>query len=219
MLWHLVKYLLGFVIAVFSFVFYLIPGLIGAPLKFLSGFIPPMSTHDFNILQKENESIPNNAKYSDVLHAPLGINAYFDYEEGMAVAEQLGKPVLLDFTGLGCTNCRKIEDNIWTDPEVLKVLKEDYVVISLYVDERTIKLPESEQYTSKFDGRLVNTLAKKNADIEKCWFNFNAQPFYVLMNNDEQLLNTPIAYKEANSVSNYLNFLKEGKEKYKKSLK
>ncbi len=210
---------LGFVIAVFSFVFYLIPGLIGAPLKFLSGFIPPMSTHDFNILQKENESIPNNAKYSDVLHAPLGINAYFDYEEGMAVAEQLGKPVLLDFTGLGCTNCRKIEDNIWTDPEVLKVLKEDYVVISLYVDERTIKLPESEQYTSKFDGRLVNTLAKKNADIEKCWFNFNAQPFYVLMNNDEQLLNTPIAYKEANSVSNYLNFLKEGKEKYKKSLK
>jgi thiol:disulfide interchange protein len=205
---------LGLVISVFSFVFYLIPGLFGAPLKFLSGFIPPMSTHDFNILQKDSDATHNNAKYSDVLHAPLGINAYFDYEEGMAAAEQLGKPVLLDFTGLGCTNCRKIEDNVWTDPEVLKVLKEDYVVISLYVDERTITLPKEDQYTSKLDGKLITTLAKKNADIEKCWFDFNAQPFYVLMDNNEQLLNNPISYDKAKSVSTFLEFLKEGKAKY-----
>ena len=205
---------LGLVISVFSFVFYLIPGLFGAPLKFLSGFIPPMSTHDFNILQRDNEATHNNAKYSDVLHAPLGINAYFEYEEGMAVAEQLGKPVLLDFTGLGCTNCRKIEDNVWTDPEVLKVLKEDYVVISLYVDERTITLPKEEQYISKLDRKLITTLAKKNADIEKCWFDFNAQPFYVLMDNNEHLLNHPISYDKAKSVSTFLDFLKEGKAKY-----
>ncbi len=205
---------LGLVIFVFSFVFYLIPGLFGAPLKFLSGFIPPMSTHDFNILQKEGAVTHNDAKYSDVLHAPLGIKAYFDYEEGMAVAEQLGKPVLLDFTGLGCTNCRKIEDNVWTDPEVLKVLKEEYVVISLYVDERTITLSKEEQYTSKLDGKLITTLAKKNADIEKCWFDFNAQPFYVLMDNNEQLLNNPISYHKAKSVSTFLEFLKEGKAKY-----
>ncbi len=205
---------LGLVISVFSFVFYLIPGLFGAPLKFLSGFIPPMSTHDFNILQKEGAATHSDAKYSDVLHAPLGIKAYFDYEEGMAVAEQLGKPVLLDFTGLGCTNCRKIEDNVWTDPEVLKVLKEEYVVISLYVDERTITLSKEEQYTSKLDGKLITTLAKKNADIEKCWFDFNAQPFYVLMDNNEQLLNNPISYHKAKSVSTFLEFLKEGKAKY-----
>ncbi|MFZ9846715.1 MAG: cytochrome c biogenesis protein CcdA [Flavobacteriales bacterium] len=205
---------LGLVISVFSFVFYLIPGLFGAPLKFLSGFIPPMSTHDFNILQKGSDATHNNAKYSDVLHAPLGINAFFDYEEGMAAAEQLGKPVLLDFTGLGCTNCRKIEDNVWTNPEVLKVLKEDYVVISLYVDERTITLPKEEQYTSKLDGKLITTLAKKNADIEKCWFDFNAQPFYVLMDNNEQLLNNPISYDKAKSVSTFLEFLTEGKAKY-----
>ncbi len=205
---------LGLVISVFSFVFYLIPGLFGAPLKFLSGFIPPMSTHDFNILQKESDVTHNNAKYSDILHAPLGINAYFDYEEGMAVAEQLGKPVLLDFTGLGCPNCRKIEDNVWTEPEVLKILKEDYIVISLYVDERTIKLPKEEQYISKLDGKLITTLAKKNADIEKCWFDFNAQPFYVLMDNNEQLLNNPISYDKAKSVGFFLDFLKEGKEKY-----
>lgn len=205
---------LGLVISVFSFVFYLIPGLFGAPLKFLSGFIPPMSTHDFNILQKESDVTHNNAKYSDILHAPLGINAYFDYEEGMAVAEQLGKPVLLDFTGLGCTNCRKIEDNVWTEPEVLKILKEDFIVISLYVDERTITLPKEEQYISKLDGKLITTLAKKNADIEKCWFDFNAQPFYVLMDNNEQLLNNPISYDKAKSVSTFLDFLKEGKAKY-----
>jgi thiol:disulfide interchange protein DsbD len=173
-----------------------------------------MSTHDFNILQRDNEATHNNAKYSDVLHAPLGINAYFDYEEGMAVAEQLGKPVLLDFTGLGCTNCRKIEDNVWTDPEVLEVLKEDYIVISLYVDERTITLPKEEQYISKLDRKLITTLAKKNADIEKCWFDFNAQPFYVLMDNNEHLLNHPISYDKAKSVSTFLDFLKEGKAKY-----
>ena len=207
---------LGLIISVFGFVFYLLPGLIGAPLKFMSGFLPPMSTHDFNLLQKDSETTNSQARYSDVLHAPLGINAYFDYEEGMAVAEKLGKPVLLDFTGLGCTNCRKIEDNVWTDPEVLKVLKEDYVVISLYVDERTIVLPKEEQYISKVDNKLVNTLAKKNVDIEKCWFNFNAQPYYVLMDNNEQILNNPISYDKANSVSNYLKFLKEGKANYHK---
>ena len=103
---------------------------------------------------------------------------------------------------------------MWTDPEILKVLKEDYIVISLYVDERTITLPKEEQYTSKLDGKLITTLAKKNADIEKCWFDFNAQPFYVLMDNNEQLLNNPISYDKAKSVSTFLEFLKEGKAKY-----
>ncbi|MCX6182719.1 MAG: protein-disulfide reductase DsbD family protein [Bacteroidetes bacterium] len=207
---------LGFIIATFGFVIYLLPGLIGAPLKFLSGFLPPMSTHDFNILQKEERSVDWNIKpkYSDILHAPLGINAFFEYEEGMAVAEQLGKPVLLDFTGLGCTNCRKVEDNVWTDPEVLKMLKEEYVVISLYVDERTIELASYERYTSKVDGKDIHTLAQKNADIEKCWFNSNSQPFYVLMNNEEQLLNNPIDYNTAKSPEEFLKFLKEGKVKY-----
>ena len=98
----------------------------------------------------------------------------------------------------------------------MRVLKEDYVVISLYVDERTIVLPKEEQYISKVDNKLVNTLAKKNVDIEKCWFNFNAQPYYVLMDNNEQILNNPISYDKANSVSNYLKFLKEGKANYHK---
>ena len=207
---------LGFIIATFGFVIYLIPGLLGAPLKLLSGFLPPMSTHDFNILAKDHNTADWNIKpkYSDVLHAPLGIHAFFEYEEGMAVAAQLGKPVFLDFTGLGCTNCRRVEDNVWTDPQVLKMLKEDYVVISLYVDERTIELPSYEQYISKFDGKNIRTLAHKNADIQKCWFNGNSQPFYVLMNNEEQLLNNPIAYETAKSPEAFLKFLKEGKVKY-----
>jgi len=207
---------LGFIIATFGFVIYLLPGLLGAPLKFLSGFLPPMSTHDFNILAKKESAAEWNIqpKYSDVLHAPLGINAFFEYEEGMAVAAQLGKPVFLDFTGLGCTNCRRIEDNVWTDPQVLQLLKDDYVVISLYVDERTIELPKYEHYVSKVDGKKVHTLAQKNADIQKCWFNRNSQPFYVLMNNEEQVLNDPIDYDKAKSVEHFVKFLKEGKVKY-----
>ncbi|MFM7023527.1 MAG: cytochrome c biogenesis protein CcdA [Flavobacteriales bacterium] len=207
---------LGFIIATFGFVIYLLPGLLGAPLKFLSGYLPPMSSHDFNILAKNRTADEWNIKpkYSDVLHAPLGINAFFEYEEGMAVAEQLGKPVLLDFTGLGCVNCRRVEDNVWTDPQVLKMLTEDYVVISLYVDERTIELPSYEQYISKFDGRKIVTLAQKNADIQKCWFDRNGQPFYALMNNNEQLLNDPIDYQTAKSPSEFLKFLTEGKAKY-----
>jgi thiol:disulfide interchange protein len=209
-------------IATFSFVVYLLPGLIGAPLKALAGYLPPMSTHDFNIVQKIVN--PNNItqgyagiqpKYNEKLHLPDGLKGYFDYEQGMEVARQIGKPVFLDFTGHGCVNCREVEARVWSDSRVHKYLAEDYVVISLYVDDKELNLPKEEQFYTK-EGRLVKTLAKKNSTIQKCYFNANAQPQYALLDNRGELLQPTKAY-ELNKEK-YINFLKAGVKEYKKRM-
>jgi thiol:disulfide interchange protein len=175
------------VIITFAFVVYLIPGLWGAPLKFLSGYLPPMSTHDFNLLAEEGGH--SDKKYADVLHQPHGIDGYYDYEEGMEAAREMGKPVLVDFTGHGCVNCRKMEEYVWPEKQVLPYLLNDYVVISLYVDDKTIILPEEEWYYSKVNpGTLIKKLADKNADIQDCYFNENSQPQYALLDNQGELL-------------------------------
>jgi len=184
---------LFFAIIAFSFTVYMIPGLWGAPLKLLSGFIPPSTTQEFN-LDDLKYKIGNNTavvtanntsaatppvKYTDKLKVPFGLVAYFDLEEGMAAAKALNKPVMLDFTGHTCANCRKMEEQVWKDPEVLKRIKENFVLISLYVDEST-ELPESEHYTDK-NGDRITTVGQKNLDYEITKFGFNAQPLYMFL--------------------------------------
>lgn len=193
-----------------SFALYLVPGLWGAPLKAVSGFLPHQGTQDFDLYTKGFSAATGSAehtgtkKYADRLHAPLGIDAFFDYEEGLAYAKKVGKPVFLDFTGHSCTNCRKMENAVWPDPEVLRRLKNDFVVISLYVDDRT-ELPESEKYVSKYTGKKVKTLGNRNVDLQVSKFNSNAQPLYVIVDADGNPLTTTHGYKE--DVPGYIEFL------------
>lgn len=202
-------------IVTFSFVVYLIPGLWGAPLKALAGYLPPMYTHDFDLLAatkgEKSGQLCDTPKYGDFLHLPHGIEGYFDYDQALACARQQNKPLFIDFTGHGCTNCREMEAIVWSDPEVLKRLKEDYVVVALYVDDKT-ELPQSEWYTSRHDNRVKKTVGKQNADLQITNLNNNAQPFYVLVGKDERVLAWPKAYDR--SVENFKNFLDSGKKTY-----
>lgn len=202
-------------IIIFTFTVYLIPGMWGAPLKALAGYLPPMSTHDFDLLAANRKDKPNEIcdvpKYADFLHLPHGINGYFDYKQALACARQQHKPLFIDFTGHGCTNCREMEARVWSDPQVLKRLKEDYVVVALYVDDKT-ELPESEWYISKYDKKTKKTIGKQNADLQIANLNNNAQPFYVLVNNNEDVLVSPKPYDL--SVENFVKFLDEGKKKF-----
>ncbi|MDB4107596.1 thioredoxin family protein [Bacteroidia bacterium] len=206
-----------FAIATFAFVVYLIPGLFGAPLKALAGYMPPMSTHDFNIFESDNNSHSTGyyagvkPKYEDKLHLPHGLRGYYDYEQGMEVARRIGRPVFVDFTGHGCVNCREMEARVWSDDRVRKMLKEDYVVISLYVDDKTLKLAEDEQFYNK-KGRLIKNLAKKNAWIQECYFDANAQPQYALLDNEGNLLQPTRTYDL--DTEEYINFLMKGSAKY-----
>jgi thiol:disulfide interchange protein len=209
-------------IATFAFVVYLIPGLIGAPLKALAGYMPPMSTHDFNILAKEKKTAGESEyfagikpKYDDKLHLPHNLRGYYDYDQGMEVARQIGKPVFLDFTGHGCVNCREMEVRVWSDPAVLEYLRNQYVVISLYVDDKTIALDKNEQFYNR-DGKLIKTLAKKNSTIQNCFFDANAQPMYALMDNRGELLIPTRSYDL--DIEEYVSFLKAGVEEYTKRM-
>lgn len=200
-------------IVTFTFVVYLTPGMWGAPLKALAGYLPPMYTHDFNLSeQKGNNSPCGPAKYSDFLHLPHGINGYFDYKQAIACAREQHKPLFIDFTGHGCVNCREMEAVVWSDPQVLNRLKNDFVVVALYVDDKT-ELPEGEWYTSKVDNKVKKTIGKQNADLQIGNLNNNAQPFYILLGDDERVLAWPKAYDK--SVPGFVEFLESGKKKYK----
>ncbi len=199
----------------FSFVIYLIPGLWGAPLKALAGYLPPMYTHDFNLLSADSRNTTEGCeepKYADFLHLPHGLTGYFDYEQALACARQQGKPLFIDFTGHGCTNCREMEAVVWSDPQVLERLKNDFVVVALYVDDKT-ELPESQWFTSKYDGKVKKTIGKQNADLQITNLENNAQPFYVLLGADERVLAWPYAYNR--NVDAFVQFLEKGKKKYK----
>lgn len=205
-------------IITFTFVIYLIPGMFGAPLKALAGYLPPMSTHDFDLPdmisssgqnQTDNRiSLCENPKYADFLHFPHGIAGYFDYDQAIACAKEKNKPIFLDFTGHGCVNCREMEARVWSDKEVLKRLKNDYIVLALYVDDKT-DLPESRWYTSDYDGKVKKSLGKQNADLQIRKFQNNAQPFYVLLDpKTEKPLVDPKAYDL--NVQNFVKFLDRG---------
>lgn len=203
--------------ATFAFVIYLIPGLFGAPLKALAGYLPPLYTHDFNLLEAKNEQAIESEgcqapKYADFLHLPHGLSGYFDYKQALQCAREQKKPLFIDFTGHGCTNCREMEANVWNDPQVLTRLKNDFVVVALYVDDKTA-LPESEWFTSKHDGTVKKTIGKQNADLQITNLENNAQPFYVLVGADEKVLAWPYGYNR--DVNEFVKFLDSGKNKYK----
>jgi thiol:disulfide interchange protein DsbD len=211
--------------ATLSFVVYMIPGLWGAPLKFLSGYLPPMHTQDFDINRKIMESqgitgnMCNRASYSDELHLPHGLSGYFDYEEAVACSKSLKKPLFIDFTGHGCVNCRKMEEKVWSDPRILRILKEEYVMASLYVDDKKIKLPEKDHFTGRFSNRKITKLGDKNTEIEICYFGASQQPLYALLDNGENLLNPTVGsvVKENQfDADEFLTYLEEGLANFKK---
>jgi thiol:disulfide interchange protein DsbD len=193
----------------FAFVVYMIPGLWGAPLKLLSGYLPPITTQQFSLTGSATSSETSSSStevvlYGDLLKIPHGIPGYFDYEQALSAAKREGKPLLIDFTGHGCVNCRKMEENVWVDPQVMKRLKEDFVMVALYIDER-LELPESKWYTSSYDDKVKKTLGKQNADFQITRFNNNAQPYYVILDHQEQLLSTPKGYDT--DIASFVSFL------------
>ncbi len=218
------------VVATFSFVVYLIPGMFGAPLKALSGWVPPQHSHDFDLNKiirdevksakfkgSDDETTCEVSKYSDYLHLPHGLEGYFDYEQGIACAKELNKPVFIDFTGHGCVNCRKMEEEVWAIPQVLKVLEEDYLIITLYTDDKTT-LPEEDWLAAEksSDGKVKKTLGDKNGDLQIRTYNSNSQPQYVVINpfTEEQLVDTTCAYNS--DMDPFLKLLKDGVEEFDK---
>jgi len=209
-------------IATFSFVVYMIPGMWGAPLKALSGYMPPMTSQDFDInrIARDNagsggvakQEICETPKYHDFLHLPHGLEGYFDYEQALACAKEQNKPIFIDFTGHACVNCREMEANVWSDPKVLEMLRNDYIVTALYVDDKK-RLPEEEWIVSKYDGKTKKTVGAKFADLQIERWNVNAQPYYVLLNPDGKMLTQPKAYDL--EVDNFIQFLKKGLENHK----
>ena len=179
-----------------AFALYMVPGLWGAPCKAVSAFAPPMSTQDFNLY-----------KASEVRAQ------YTDYEQGMAAAKAQGKPVLIDFTGFGCVNCRKMEAAVWTDPIVAEKLTKDYVLISLFVDDKT-PLPEQIKITENGQERTLRTVGDKWSYLQRSKFGANAQPFYVALDNEGHVLGGSYSYDE--DISKYMDFLNQGIENYRK---
>lgn len=220
---------LSLAIITFTFVLYMIPGMFGAPLQALSGYLPPQATHDFDLNKIVRDNVQvfgggggtasdkptglcDKPKHGELLHLPHGLEGYFDYEQGLACAAQQHKPVFIDFTGHGCVNCREMEARVWSDPRVLKKLREEFVIVALYVDDKT-QLPESEWITSTYDGKVKKTIGKKYADFQISRFNVNAQPYYVLLDTKGNTLVPPKAYDL--DVENFLAFLEAGLTEFK----
>jgi thiol:disulfide interchange protein len=224
---HIGTFRLFLIVAVFSFVVYLIPGLFGSPLSGLSSFLPSQSSTELNIpkLIAENRSYPSAAiqstpsgklcsepKYADIFDMPAGVTGYFDYNQGLACAKEQGKPVLIDFKGHACANCKLMEAKVWSDPEVLRRLRENFVIIALYADDRK-ELPENEWITSSVDGKVKKTIGKINEDLEISKFKTNALPLYVIADHEGNALNTPMPTNL--NVEEYKKWLDEGVELFK----
>ncbi len=217
---------LFFAMASFSFALYILPGLWGAPLRHLSGFIPPDGTQEFNLdalkYQMNTGAQPSTTtvnlaqppkRLADKLHVPYGLVAYFTLEEGMAAAKALNKPIMLDFTGHSCANCRKMEKEVWKDPAVLQRMKDNFVLVSLYVDEST-ELPIKEQYVKK-DGDKVITEGDKNLDYEITQFGFNAQPLYMFLDLNGKPLSS-IKYGYDPDINKFIAHLDAAKAAFDK---
>ncbi|MBC7381567.1 MAG: thioredoxin family protein [Bacteroidia bacterium] len=206
-------------IITFSFVLYLLPGIFGAPLKALSGYLPPMESISYNINNSNTASGDNlkkesklgDVRFNNLFHLDHGLEGFFDYKQAVAYSKKVNKPIFIDFTGHGCVNCREMEANVWSDPEVLKRLQNDYVILALYVDDKT-ELPENEWYTSSYDNKEKKTIGKQNLDLELSKYNANAQPYYVLIDSNEKTLAEPKAYDL--SIQNFVDFLDSGKKAF-----
>lgn len=195
----------------FGFTLYLIPGIWGAPLKSISGWLPPITTQEFN-LTGTGSSVVHTAtadkKYASLFHTPYGLDAFYDYEQALARSRQVNKPLLLDFTGWSCTNCRKMEASVWSDPAVLARLRNEFILVSLYVDDKT-ELEADEKYESEFSGRKVKTVGQKWSDFQAVTFGTNSQPYYVIVDAEGKTLTDPTAFDL--DIQHYLSFLDKGK--------
>ena len=204
---------LSLALLVLSFTVYMIPGLFGAPLKLISAFPPPQTYSESprgflgTAVETSKSDLPDGAKVGE-----HGIITFTDYDKGLAYAKEVNKPVMLDFTGFACVNCRKMEINVWSDEKVLSVLKNDVVLISLYVDDKR-ELPKDQQYVSKETGKEVVTIGNKWTDFIITRYKTNTQPYYVLTDLKEQKLNEPISYTP--NIDDYLAWLKDGISKFK----
>jgi thiol:disulfide interchange protein len=230
---HLSVTRLFFAISALAFTVYMIPGLWGAPLNGISGWLPENKTQDFNLeklirnsynsinrndtsLQKNSRSSINikPKKYTDILGSEIpGVEAFFDFDEAVAAAKQLKKPIMIDFTGHSCANCRKMEAEVLSKPEVSSLLHNDFIVASLYVDEKR-ELPENEKYISKFDGSKVNTVGAKHLDFEATIANYNAQPLYIFTDEQGNIIKNAGGYEP--DVKRFVSILNEVKAENKK---
>ena len=208
---------LSFGLVVLAFTIYLIPGLWGAPLKVISGFPPPMtySESPYGVGNSKGGSATTNQDLPEGAHlGPHDLVAFEDYDKGVAYAKSVNKPILLDFTGYACVNCRKMEDYVWSDPAVLKILKDEIVLISLYVDSKK-ELPKSEQYISKETGKEITSIGNKWSDFQITKFKANAQPYYIVLDTEGTMLsNKPESYNS--NIDEYKAWLREGIDRFKK---
>ncbi|MES2329291.1 MAG: cytochrome c biogenesis protein CcdA [Bacteroidota bacterium] len=228
---HLTVLRLFFALGSLTFVVYLMPGLIGAPLKGVSAFLPPIGTQDYVLLDDSKRGENTNStslnagmeepiKYADemkIYEPPVvrsnGLVTYFDYAQALRISKKLNKPLMLDFTGINCVNCRKMENEVWSAPEVISRLKDNFVIASLYVDAFNIDLQESEQYFSKSLQKKIETLGDKNTDLQVSNFNANAQPFYFFINSEgEKLASDGYGYDP--NVSKFIELLDKVKKEY-----
>lgn len=217
-------------VIVFAFVIYMIPGLWGAPLKSISAFLPPPATQDFDLSRGPDGSASapvqqtsiKEHKYADnyVRIKTRGLDAWYDYDQALQISKELHKPIIIDFTGFNCVNCRKMETNVWSDPVVFKHLRDDFVLLQLVVDDKA-ELPANEQFVSTYSGRKITTLGGKWSDVEASRFNSNSQPLYVMMDGNGNLLKdkdgkeiqpSPADY----NIASYTKFLESGINAYKK---
>ena len=200
---------LALAIAVFSFVVYMIPGMFGAPLKALSGYLPPISTQDFIIANYAEGQVAGTASATPAdpnrygLHIAHNLPGYFTLEEGLAASKASGKPVFVDVTGHGCTNCREMEARVWSDPEVLRRLRDNFEIVALYTDDKQ-KLPESEWFTTPA-GKTLKTLGSVNSYIARTRFEVNAQPNYLILSPEGEILAGPRGYNL--SIPGFIAFL------------
>ncbi len=217
-------------IGVFAFVIYMIPGLWGAPLKSISAFLPPIATQDFDLSQiPANTAATADTKQSSIKVKKYagnydriktrGLDAWFDYDQALQVSKELHKPILIDFTGFNCVNCRKMESDVWTNPQVFNHLRNDFILLQLVVDDKAALDPK-EQFTSEYSGKRITNLGGKWSDLEASRFNSNSQPLYVMLDSDGNLMNdkngqvitpSPANYK----IPSYLKYLESGLDAYK----
>ena len=215
----------------FGFVVYMIPGMWGAPLNGISGFLPPMDTQDFNIERSIYEStknvqmsntvaynaLPSDRKYADKLHMPTGFEGFYDLDEAKEYARKVSKPIFIDFTGRNCANCREMEQYVWATPDAKRLLNNEFVMCALYADMNAIDLPE-EEWIEDDNGRTIKTLGRRNLYFQTKTFNMNAQPYYVIIDADGNVL-TKNNFKYSRDVEQFVSFLNEGVANYSTSHK
>lgn len=214
-----------FAVTSFAFAVYMVPGLWGAPLKGISAFVPPMGTQDFSGssasgISTAQQTEVHPVKYVERMHVyepdvvtKYGMVTYFDYDEALAASKTLKKPLMLDFTGINCVNCRSMEGQVWSDPQVMKRLKENFVIVSLYVDVRNIDLPQNEQYHSDYLKKTVETMGDKNADFQVSKYGANTQPYYFFIDGNEKRL-APEGYGYDSDVKKFIAHLDNVSKNY-----